>query len=98
MNDLPAIIGGLSLLVGAIFTGLIGLDQRRKRLDQDVLNENDDYHRWRPLVRRAIVALRDRLAEHGIPEPEGIDDLIEWPPPRPKGRHAKGDEIVDDSR
>lgn len=94
MENLPAIIGGLSLLVGAIFTGIIGLGQRRTRLDLDTVDEVEDYRRWRPRVRRAIVELRDVLAEYGIPEPEDIDDMIQFPPPKILPRHLRQIEAV----
>lgn len=94
MNDLPAIIGAVSLLIGAVFTGLIGLGQRRSRIDQETLAELDDYHRWHPRVRRALVLLRATIADSpNMTEPDGIDALIRWPPPRP--RHIR-DEVTSD--
>lgn len=87
MNDLPAIIGAVALLIGGVFTGLIGLDQKRKRVDQETLAELDDYHRWHPRVRRALVLLRATVADcPQVVEPAGIDDLVAWPPPRPNRR------------
>lgn len=92
-GDLPAIIGAIGLLIGTVFTGLVGLGQRRTRLDQETLDELDAYQRWRPRVRRAIVALRATIADcPDVTEPDEVADLIQWPPPKP--RHSRrGDEV-----
>jgi len=96
MNDLPAIIGAVALLIGGVFTGLIGLDQKRKRVDAETLDELADYHRWHPRVRRALVLLRATVADSPqAEEPDGIDDLIQWPPPKPK-HSRRGDEVTAD--
>jgi hypothetical protein len=87
-GDLPAIIGAVGLLVGTVFTGFVGLGQRRTRLDRETVEENEQYHRWQPRVLRAVALLRARIgATVGVEEPDGIDELIEFPPPRPK--HAR---------
>lgn len=93
-GDLPAIISGVGLLVGTVFTGFIGLGHRRTRLDRETQDENEAYHRWHPRIVRAVVLLRARIgATVGVEEPDGIDELIEFPPPRPK--HAR--EVPDES-
>ena len=95
-GDLPAIIGAFGLLIGTVFTGIVGLGQRRTRLDRETLDENDAYHRWHPRVLRAVTVLRATIAASPTAvEPAEIDELIEWPPPRPK--HARrGDEVTSD--
>lgn len=94
-GDLPAIIGAFGLLIGTVFTGLVGLGQRRTRLDQELIEENRDYHRWQPRVLRAVALLRSTIAASpDVTEPTGVDDLIEWPPPKP--RHARRDEVTAD--
>lgn len=97
-GDLPAIIGAIGLVIGTVFTGLIGLNARRTRLDQETLDELVDYHTWHPRMRRAVVLLRATIAEcPQASEPNGIDELIQWPPPRP--RHVRRDEVTaDDSQ
>lgn len=94
-GDLPAIIGAIGLLIGTIFTGIVGLGQRRTRLDRETLDENDAYHRWHPRMMRAVTLLRATIsAAPGVTEPAGIDELVDWPPPRPK--HARRDEVTAD--
>jgi hypothetical protein len=94
-GDLPAIIGAVSLTIGTVFTGIVGVGQRRTRLDQDTLDENDDYHRWRPRVLRAVTLLRSVISmTPGVDEPDGIDELLSWPPPSPK--HRRGSEVTAD--
>lgn len=95
-GDLPSIIGAIALLIGGVFTGLIGLDQKRKRIDQETLEELENYHQWHPRVRRAVVLLRAAISDcPQAVEPDGIQDLIQWPPPKPK--HARrGDEVTAD--
>lgn len=77
--DWGPLLTGCALLVGAVFTGLIGLrnvprgtSHDRRRLEQ--------YEVWRPRVRRVVTTLRDLLAEHRIPEPDGIDEALRFPP------------------
>lgn len=92
-GDVPSIIGGVSLLVGTVFTGWIGVGQRRTRLDQETLDENADYHRWRPRVLRAVTLLRSAISvAPGVDEPAGIDELLQWPPPQTR-KHARRDEV-----
>lgn len=88
-GDLPAIIGAFGLLIGTVFTGIIGLGQRRTRLDRETLEELEQYRVWRPRVRRAVVILQDLLAVAKVPEPAGLQDLLEFPPPQ-QARHSKG--------
>jgi hypothetical protein len=84
-GDMPAIIGAVGLVIGTVFTGFIGLGQRRTRLDRETVEENEQYHRWQPRVLRAVALLRARIgATVGVEEPDGLDALIEFPPPRPK--------------
>jgi hypothetical protein len=97
VSDLPAIIGAVSLLIGAVFTGLIGLSQRRSRIDRETLDELDDYHRWHPRVRRALVMLRATIAESTMTEPDGIDALVRWPPPKPRHSLPRDEVTADDA-
>jgi hypothetical protein len=89
MSDLPSIIGGLALLITAVFGGLAGLEARRGRRDAEVAEELEQRQRWSPRVLRAVTMLRDAFARiPGAVEPEGIDDLIAYPPPA-KSKHAR---------
>lgn len=94
-GDLPAIIGAIGLVIGTVFTGLVGLGQRRTRLDQEILDEVSAYRRWHPRVMRGVALLRATVAQSDKDEPPTVEDLIEWPPPKPK--HARrGDEVTAD--
>lgn len=97
-GDLPAIIGAIGLLVGTVFTGIVGLGQRRTRLDRETLDENEAYHRWHPRMVRAVTVLRAVIAATpGVTEPPEIEELIEWPPPRPKHARRADEVTVDDA-
>lgn len=90
MNDLPAIIGALGLLIGTVFGGIAALDRRRARLDGEDAAELEDYHRWHPKVLRAVVLLRATIANcPEATEPAGVDELVAWPPARPRAKHSR---------
>lgn len=99
MSDLPAIIGAIGLLIGTVFGGLAALDRRRSKLDDEAAAELDDYHRWHPRIVRAVVSLQAVIA--GTPdatEPDGITELVKWPPPVPKPKHSRrGEEVSADA-
>lgn len=92
-GDLPAIIGGIALVIGTVFTGIAGLDARRNRRDADAAEDYANLQRWYPRVLRAVVLLRGAIARHrDLTEPDGIDDLLAFPPPKPKhSREVTGD-------
>lgn len=94
MSDIPQIIGGFSVLVATIFTGWATVDNRRQKKDADAAAELADRQRWSPRVLRAVTILREAFARiPGAVEPPGIDELLVFPPPKPK--HAR-DVITDD--
>lgn len=98
MSDLPAIIGAFGLLIGTVFGGIAALDRRRARLDGEDAAELEDYHRWHPRVLRAVVLLRATIANcPQAVEPGGIEDLVQWPPERPRPKHSKGEVTADDA-
>jgi hypothetical protein len=78
--DLTALVTSLSLLVGAVFTGIVGLQRKQETMDAAASKRLEQYERWRPKVRILIAELRDILSAHHIPEPPGIDDRIQFPP------------------
>jgi hypothetical protein len=97
VNDLPAIIGAIGLLIGTVFGGIAALDRRRTRLDDEDAAELEDYHRWHPKVLRAVVLLRATIANcPQAVEPPGVDDLIAWPPERHRPKHSRGEVTADD--
>lgn len=98
MNDLPAIIGAIGLLIGTVFGGIAALDRRRTRLDDEDAAELENYQRWRPRVRRAVVLLRATIANcPEADEPAGVDELLAWPPPdKARPKHSRGEVTADD--
>jgi hypothetical protein len=78
--DFGSLLGGLALLVGAVFTGLVSLRNARNTATAADLERLEQYERWRPRVLRVVGDLRAILGEKGIPEPPGIDDTIRFPP------------------
>jgi hypothetical protein len=78
-TELGALVSGLALLVGAFFTGLIGLRNAPRGTSKE-RRLIEQYDTWRPRVRRVVADLRDLLATHRIPEPPGIDDDLRFPP------------------
>lgn len=92
MSDLPAIIGGLAVLLTAIFGGLAQLEVKRSKRDSDSAVELAERQAWSPRVLRAVTMLRDTIARAtGVTEPDGIDELIAFPPPKPKHLRAVED-------
>lgn len=75
-GDVVAVIGAATTLLTA-GAGAVSLVRRHsaelsKREEQDI----EDCSAWRRTARRIIRELRDLLSEHGIPEPEGLDDEL----------------------
>lgn len=91
-GDLPAIIGAVGLLVGTVFTGIIGLGQRRTRIDGETLEELEHRRDWQPRARRAVVMLREVIAELKGTEPPEVASLLKYPPPTAK--HARPEEVT----
>lgn len=87
--DLTALVASLSLLVGAVFTGLIGLQRKQSSMDEADALRLEQYERWRPRIRILVAELRDLLAQHRIPEPPGVDETLTFPP---KGEKVTTDE------
>lgn len=81
MDQLPAIIGAIGLLIGTVFGGLATLQNRANQLDAKSAKRLEQYERWRPAVRALVADLRDLLAAHKVPEPDGVDDVLRFPPP-----------------
>lgn len=88
MSDIPQIIGGVSLLVGTVFTGWAAVDNRRQKRDADSAEDYANLQRWYPRALRAFTLLTAMLGRAGVAVPAEVDELIEFPPPRAK--HARG--------
>jgi hypothetical protein len=76
MEQLPAIIGSIALLVTAV-AGILG---NRERTDRRIRLRVEQYGRWSVGMRLLVADLRAILADHQIPEPAGIDETLKFPP------------------
>lgn len=85
-GDLGSIIGGLALLVGAFFTGLVSLRNARSSGHGADAERLEQYERWRPKMLRLVGDLRASMAAANppVPEPDGIDETLTFPPPKDK--------------
>lgn len=79
-SELGALISGVALLIGAVFTGLVSLKNASHTVHGRDQERLEQYERWRPKIRRLVAELRDLLADHRIPEPPGIDETMRFPP------------------
>ena len=72
-GDIVAIVGALATLSTAV-GGTVTLTRRHSaELSKREQNDIEECSAWRRTARRVIRELRDLLAEHNIPEPEGLD-------------------------
>ena len=75
-GDVVAIVGALATLSTAV-GGTVTLTRRHSaELSKREQNDIEECSAWRRTARRVIRQLRDVLAEHNIPEPEGLDDEL----------------------
>lgn len=79
-SELGALVSGLALLVGAVFTGLVSLKNATNKIHGRDAERLDQYERWRPKIRRLVADLRTLLSDHQIPEPPGVDETLRFPP------------------
>lgn len=80
IENMPAILGALGVVIGAVSTLVLGWQNRANRLDQRSALRLKQYEKWRPGVERLVSDLRTLLGRHGVPEPAGIDAALEFPP------------------
>lgn len=78
--DIPQIIGGIALLIGTVFTGIAGLSAARDRMSKRERKRLEQLEDWRVIARRVIAELRGILSDHRIPEPDGLDEQLRFPP------------------
>jgi len=79
-SELGALVSGVALLIGAVFTGLVSLKNASHTVHGRDQERLEQYERWRPRIRRLVAELRDLLADHQIPEPSGVDEVLRFPP------------------
>lgn len=81
-GDLGGIIGGVALVVGAVFTGLVSLHNARNTNSSADTERLAQYERWRPKVLRLVGDMRAAMAGASppVPEPDGVDETLAFPP------------------
>lgn len=87
--DASALVASLALLLTAFFTGLSTLQRKTNDLAKQDAERLEQYERWRPRIRIIVAELRDLLAHARIPEPDGIDEALRFPP---KDEKVKSDD------
>lgn len=75
-SDVAAIVTATGGAVGAVATAIALLRKRSGELAAAEEMEAEHQAAWKRAALRIIRSLREILAEHGIPEPEGIDDEL----------------------
>jgi len=73
-GDIVAIVGAAATLVTTVASAATLIRRHSENLTKQEQIDIEDCSAWRRTARRVIRQLRDLLAEHGIPEPEGLDD------------------------
>lgn len=91
-GDLPAIIGAVAVLVTGVFGGLAQLDARRRRRDADSAEDYANLQRWYPRAMRAFTLLSGLVGRLGGVVPAEAEELIAFPPPKPKHASVSDDE------
>lgn len=75
-GDVVAIVGAATTLITAVAGAITLIRRHSDDMSQREQQDIEDCSAWRRTARRIIRQLRDLLAEHGIPEPEGLDDEL----------------------
>lgn len=85
--DLAAVVTSVGGSAAAILGGVALVRRRSAELAERERGQCEECFTWRRNARWVITLLRDLLSEHGIAEPEGIDDeLGTRPQPEAKDR------------
>lgn len=74
--DLAAIVTAIGGSTAAILGGVALVRRRSADLAERERGQCEECFTWRRNARWVITLLRDLLSEHGIAEPEGIDDEL----------------------
>lgn len=75
-GDVVAIVGAATTLITAVAGAITLIRRHSGDLSQREQQEAENCSAWKRSALRVIRRLREILAEHGIPEPEGIDDEL----------------------
>lgn len=75
-SDVATIVTAAGGAVGTIAAAIALLRRRSGELAEAEIHEQEAQAAWKRAALRIIRLLREILAEHGIPEPEGIDDEL----------------------
>lgn len=75
-GDVVAIVGAAATLVTTVASAVTLIRRHSEDLTRREQLDIEECSAWRRSARRVIRQLRDLLAEHGIPEPEGLDDEL----------------------
>lgn len=81
IENMPAVLGALGVVIGAVSTLVLGWQNRANKLDQRSALRLKQYEKWRPGIEALVSDLRTLLGRHRIAEPDGIDAALEFPPP-----------------
>ena len=73
-GDIVAIVGAAATLITTVASAVTLIRRHSEELSKREERDIEECSAWRRTARRVIRQLRDLLAEHGIPEPEGLDD------------------------
>lgn len=79
-ENLPAILGAVAVVIGAVSTLVLGLQGRANRLDAASTKRLAQYEMWRPSIVRLVSDLRTLIAKNQLDEPPGIDAVLKFPP------------------
>lgn len=75
-GDVVAIVGAATTLITAVAGAITLIRRHSDDLSQREQRDAEDCSAWKRSAFRVIRRLRELLAEHGIPEPEGLDDEL----------------------
>lgn len=75
-GDVVAILGGAATFITASAGAITLIRRHSSDLSKKEQQELEDCSATKRVLRRIIRTLRDLLEEHGIPEPEGLDDEL----------------------
>lgn len=75
-GDVVAIVGAAATLITTVASAVTLIRRHSEDLTKREQQDLEECSAQRRAARRIIRILRDLLAEHGIPEPEGLDDEL----------------------
>lgn len=75
-GDIVAIVGAAATLITTVASAVTLIRRHSENLTKREQNELETLAAWKRSALRIIRQLRDLLAQHNIPEPEGLDDEL----------------------